>query len=371
MNDADADLVRAAIKEYYLERHDRVINPEHMVEREFGFQRVGHDGMVRHQSYEDERALRVLLVSEAPSDVYCSNARYLFPSMPMKEKEWREADLIFDIDAKDLALSCRDSHSVAVCSECSRVSTAEQKKCSACSSQKVSVRSLPCPKCIKAAHVEVGRLLVVLSDDLGVDADSVNVYFSGNEGYHIHVHDDAYAPLGSRERRELADYVMFRGAIPEAYGVQRRAGKVPDLPSRNDPGWHGRLASSLGAERMKKASSDHSAFQSAIDSVARGIGVRIDPQVTGDIHRIFRLPGSINGKSGLSKVPAGESSASAYTESCLLGDRPVEVIAECPHRFSLGKKRSLGPYSRERVTVPLYAAVYMVCKGIATVPEAP
>ena len=29
---------------------------------------------------------------------------------------------------------------------------------------------------------------------------------------------------------------------------------------------------------------------------------KIDPNVTMDIHRIFRLPGSINSKSGLTKI---------------------------------------------------------------------
>lgn len=366
MNGADEGLLRGAIKEYYLERHDLVAVPDQIASREFGYQKLGYDGMIRHQSLADEGALRVLLVSEAPTDVYCSNARYLFPSMPMKEKEWQGADLIFDIDAKDLALPCREGHSVAICAECSRVSPAGGP-CAACSSARVSARSLPCQKCIRAAHDETEKLKSILCGDLGVDPASITVYFSGNEGYHTHVRSAELDALGGRERRELADYVMFRGAKAEAYGVARQPGGRRDLPARGEGGWRGRLAAGLGAEAIKKAAAGgRDRFQGMLEAASATVGARIDPQVTGDVHRIFRLPGSINGKSGLSKVPAGPSPAQVYAESCLLPDRPVEVVAECPHRFSVGKKRGLGPYSRERATVPLYAAVYMVCKGLAT-----
>ena len=46
----------------------------------------------------------------------------------------------------------------------------------------------------------------------------------------------------------------------------------------------------------------YSSFQKILDDVSQQIGVKIDPNVTMDIHRIFRLPGSINSKSGLTKI---------------------------------------------------------------------
>ena len=41
----------------------------------------------------------------------------------MNEKDWKEADLIFDIDAKDLNLECRKSHTISKCNECNEIST--------------------------------------------------------------------------------------------------------------------------------------------------------------------------------------------------------------------------------------------------------
>jgi len=51
-----------------------------------------------------------MLMTNVPSDVFCSYGYYSFPNLPMAEKDWTEADLIIDIDAKDLKLSCRKDH---------------------------------------------------------------------------------------------------------------------------------------------------------------------------------------------------------------------------------------------------------------------
>jgi len=97
------------------------------------------------------------------------------------------------------------------------------------------------------------------------------------------------------------------------------------------------------------------------------IGVKIDSNVTSDIHRIFRLEGSLNSKSGLTKL-ACESieKFNPYTEACLIEDKPVEILANFPIEFRL-KNRKFGPYMNEKISVPKYAAVYMLCKGMASI----
>ena len=44
----------------------------------------------------------------------------------------------------------------------------------------------------------------------------------------------------------------------------------------------------------------------------------------------------------------------------------VEVFANCPIEFCL-KNKKFGPYINEKVTVPTFAAVYMICKKLATI----
>jgi len=87
--------------------------------------------------------------------------------------------------------------------------------------------------------------------------------------------------------------------------------------------------------------------------------------VTVDIHRIFRLEGSLNGKSGLAKINCKNiEKFDPYSEACLIEDNQVEILGKCPIEFRL-KNRKFGPCTNERISVPKYAAVYMLCKGIA------
>ena len=54
-----------------------------------------------------------------------------------------------------------------------------------------------------------------------------------------------------------------------------------------------------------------------------------------------------------------------YVDACFIDSDNVEVIANCPIQFSL-KNKKFGPYKHELILTPKYAAVYMICKGLAT-----
>ena len=108
-------------------------------------------------------------------------------------------------------------------------------------------------------------------------------------------------------------------------------------------------------------------FKKLLDDVSQQIGVKIDPNVTMDIHRIFRLPGSINSKSGLTKILCTDiTKFDPYTDACFLNDNSVEILANCPIEFKL-KNKKFGPYLNQKISVPTYAAAYMICKKLATI----
>lgn len=369
MHEKDTILLRGAFKRYYFEHFEMIQTPARTPEREFGYQKFG-GGMIRHISVRSQGELRLLLLQNVPSDVYCSNACYHFPNLPMAEKIWKEADLIFDIDAKDIGLPCREEHAVSVCSECGRVGRG--RDCPACSSKKTETKSLPCRKCMKGAGEQVGRLRRILTDDLGVDESGIRIYFSGNEGFHVHVHDSQFQKMGSRERVELSDYVMFRGTVPRSFGMKSSRSRT-DFPDPSERGWRGRFAGHVAGSKSarnkafkKLLAGGPAPFQEVLAAASDSIGVKIDSNVTTDIHRIFRLPGSINSKSGLAKIrcedPAGFD---PYTSASLLDDDMAEVQADCPTQFRLRNKK-FGPYSNEKVSMPTYAAAYMICKGVAS-----
>ncbi|HEU05095.1 MAG TPA: DNA primase, partial [Nitrosopumilus sp.] len=114
MHENDLKLLEESFKKYYFDHFDLIHVPDRPSEREFGYQQF-NSGMARHLAIKNDKELRLMLMNNVPSDVYCSNAYYSFPNLPMAEKDWKEADLIFDIDSKDLNLDCRKDHTCTKC----------------------------------------------------------------------------------------------------------------------------------------------------------------------------------------------------------------------------------------------------------------
>lgn len=373
MTEKEAKFLEGAFKRYYFEHFEMLGIPDRITEREFGFQRFD-SGMIRHISLKTDRELKLLLMKEVPSDVYCSCACYTFPSMPMKEKDWKEADLIFDIDAKDLNLGCRADHTISVCGKCGRTS-AQTGSCSACGSTGLETKSLPCRKCIAASKEQVRRLSDMLVRDFAAEPDAIQVYFSGNEGFHVHVSNSQFQQCGSKERAELVDYIMLNGAIPETFGMRKQKPRRDSFPDFGQWGWQDRFARAVYGSKSNRpkeitrlVQAGYASFPQTIAAVSERMGARIDPNVTVDIHRIFRLPGSLNSKSGLAKMHCTNlDSFDPYVDASFLVTDKVEVRADCPVRFAL-RKRGFGPYKDETVEVPMYAAAYMICKKLARIP---
>lgn len=372
MLEKNVSFVEIAFKEYYFSHFDLIHVPSRPSEREFGYQKF-NGGMTRHLSIKNDKDLHFLLMTNVPSDVYCSNAYYSFPNLPMTEKDWKGADLIFDIDAKDLKLDCKKDHTCFKCNSCQNT-TNQSSKCSKCNSEKFDTISVVCQNCIKESKKEVERLIEVLKEDLGIKKEDIQIYFSGNEGFHVHVTNNIYETLDSRERADLADYIMFNGIIPETLGFSKQNSSKILLPGVEEKGWRGRVARHFFTSKSKRTKlmqelvmGGYQVFQAKLDETRHKIGIKIDPKVTMDIHRIFRLGGSLNSKSGLSKILCHDlASFDPFSEACLIGDEKVEILARCPISFKLNNKK-YGPYTEDKVIVPKYVAVYMICKGLAEV----
>ena len=372
MLENDLKFLEETFKQYYFDHFDFIHIPDRSLEREYGYKKF-NSGMVRHISLKTDKDLHLMLMTNVPSDVFCSNAYYTFPNLPMAEKDWKEADLIFDIDAKDLNLSCRKDHTCIKCISCGEISLL-QDVCPKCKSNKLDLLSLPCQNCISGVKKEVLNLIKILTNDLQIDDENVRISFSGNEGFHLYVANSFYNQLGSKERGDLIDYIMFRRAIPERFGFKKENPSRLSFPELDEAGWRGRVAKELFGSKSKRSkaitkiiSNGYFAYQQILEEMGKhSIGIKIDPNVTVDIHRIFRLEGSLNSKSGLAKLACENiEKFNPYVEACLIDDKPVEVSANSPIEFRL-KNRKFGPYTNEKVFVPKYVAVYMLCKGIAS-----
>ena len=373
MYEKDLKLLEESFKKYYFDHFAFIHVPQRSSEREFGYQQF-NSGMTRHLIIKNDKELHLMLMSSIPSDVYCSNAYYSFPNLPMAEKDWKEADLIFDIDSKDLNLNCRKDHVCTKCKSCESISV-NQLQCPHCRYTKLEHKSLTCKNCIQSAKQEVKKLSNILINDFGVEQRNIEIFFSGNEGFHVCVYNTQYKQLDSRERSELADYLMLRGTIPETFGFKKSKPYTSSFLDFDEHGWHGRFAQYLFDTKSKrskiitkfmKAQTDYSLIKNELENIRNDIGVRIDPNVTMDIHRIFRLPGSLNSKSGLSKQICNNiDKFNPFSDACVIDDEPTTVLANCPLSFEL-KNKKYGPYQNEKATLPKYAAIYMICKGLAT-----
>jgi len=370
MLEQDLQFVEDTFKKYYFDHFDLLSIPERVKEREFGYQKF-NVGMIRHIPIKSTEELNLMLITNIPSDVYCSNGYYSFPNLPMAEKDWKEADLIFDIDAKDLNLDCRQKHTCIKCNSCDEISSS-QLTCPSCNSNKIEIKSLTCKNCIDGAKQEVFKLKKILEEDLAINEEKIQVYFSGNEGFHVHVIDSPYKQLGSRERNDLVDYIMFRGVMPETFGMKKYKPERSSFVNIDDKGWRGRASEHIFGSKSKRSkaiteiiSKGYYVFQKRLEDLKDVIGVKIDPNVTTDIHRVFRLPGSLNSKSGMSKILCENlDKINPFSDACFIDDEKTDIVANCPIEFTL-KNKKFGPYRNEKVTIPKYAAIYLICKGLA------
>jgi DNA primase small subunit len=372
--------VRRAFRGYYF-KPDTIEAPDKIEQREFGYMQFGQAGMIRHLSFKSMKELTATIMKEVPSDIYCSNAYYRFPMYPMQEKQWLGADLIFDIDGKDLHLPCVPSHSYPICTSCGHTlpPAPDEKKeysCPTCGSKKADNISIPCAKCVEGSKKEVKRLVEFLTGDLGMQQGDIHVYFSGNNGFHIHISDGAYIPLDPQARSDLVGYLSGTGLMAESMGV--RKGSAENLFFIKFPksglayGWRGRIADKLKIDsssiiklkHIVEQKGGYTPFKVDLDRMAKDMGARIDPQVTTDVHRVFRMPGTLNSKSGLAKMKCSNiDSFDPFADACLLGDSKVSIKVKAPVKLKL-KNKSFN-ISKESAELPAYAAVYLICKGLA------
>jgi DNA primase small subunit len=111
----------------------------------------------------------------------------------------------------------------------------------------------------------------------------------------------------------------------------------------------------------------YQSFKNEIDKIAYELGLKIDPQVTTDIHRIFRMVGSLNGKSGLSKIVCNDlDKFDPMNDSCFFeDDRNVDISMNIPLKFTIkGKKYAL---DKSISTVPISVAVFLISKRLANI----
>ncbi len=417
-------IFRRAFREYYFKYGKYIESPTEIKHREFAFRYLGLKGeparMVRHLAFGSVGEILAMALREVPSDLYCSNGYYRFPTYAMQEKDWLGADLIFDIDTKDLNLPCKTDHSYLICESCSQVIQHKKglERCPSCNSPNLSLESIPCEMCLDGAKKEVRKLLLMLTEDFGIAENDIQIYFSGNDGFHLYVTDPNFQHLDAQARSEMTGYILGKGLLPETIGVYRKArtdkgqrgannndntdgnprSNIAEYTSephvayskykerggnqndflvrspRSGPnyGWRKRLYQQLGIKdsfgpklkNLVQHKGGYHSFKIELDKIGKELGVSIDPQVTMDVHRVFRLPGTLNSKSGLTKMKCSDlGTFHPLYDACLLSDAETKVKIKTPVKLTL--KGQMFTMNETVTSLPAYAAIYLVCKNLA------
>lgn len=340
--------------------------------------------MIRHRAVENLQGLGRFVKRNTPRHIYYSSAYYNKPEEKiMKEKEWKGAELIFDLDADHLEGAEKMTYAEIL---------AEVKK-------------------------HTGRLIFrFLMDELGFQEKDLKLMFSGGRGYHVHVVEDTVYPLNSDARREIANYIRGEGFSTNEVKKSIRSSSTPlngwkktidenvcnfysDLIENEEKqeilhavlGNANTLKSYLrGLKAMSNAPDNLKRWQTLsspgklkyqimderdekvlgyiIDKVKRGYQCEIDEPVTTDVHRLIRLPHSLHGKTGLMVKPIAldefkgfnplkDAIAPAFSD----GSSNVELLRDYKIEFG-GESFNLGKGENE---IPRSLAIFLVSARFA------
>ncbi len=381
----------------------------------------------RHLGYRTQKTLLDDLVEFAPHSVYHSAAFYEIPvARHMGEKDWQGAELVFDIDADHLSTECTIDHDAWRCKnpDCRETGRGHPPDtgCPQCGGSSFSTRKWLCEKCLEEAKKNTLKVHdEFLVQDFGIDSENIQLNYSGHRGYHIRVRDPRVFKLDSSGRVEIVHYITgmgFRVAPAKDDSPQDRhrviiVSKESPLPTRmkrelDVPGWGNRVAEAMidfvrgidkyqGDERWVKPlkANREAAIQGLLrnppilsqsvknvgnkswqEIAVRAVeahGGEIDVPVTHDIHRVIRLAGSLNGKTGFTATPLTREEMGdfdPFTDSLAMTKGSLEVrFLESPlpvPKIRIGSD-TIGPFHDEKVELPMAAAIFMLCKGVATI----
>ncbi len=372
--------------------------PPRMEEREYGFLLFKEKFMVRHRSFRNQDTLLAAIRDLTPQHVYFSTGYYQEPTLPMEQKGWKGADLVFDIDADHLNTPCKSTHDSWKCKSCGATGGGDSPNpCPKCKNDRMEEQTWLCEKCLQEAKEETQKLLEMLYSDLGVDPQNVRIFFSGHRGYHIHVYSQELAGLGEAERREIVDYVLGADLDSRLHDLEETSSsglKIVSGPQLGQPGWRGRIVAGIydllshGIDQLGLSPSQvksleewnqENLLRKPFWNAVKGIGfptwqmlarkaverrsAHIDTVVTTDVHRLIRLPGTLNGHTGLlaMSVPGHRlDQFDPFTESLAFQGKMKVRVKDSPE-FRLGSSR-FGPFKDEAVELPAAGAMLLLCK---------
>lgn len=379
-NSKEAAFVSKLIREYYKSADS--IAPDKINAREFGAGTFERKIAYRHMLFPNESEFKKFLVEKAPPYLSYSGAYYKRPDgRPMENKGWLGAELVFDLDVTDMNLTCQWEHG----------------------------RSWVCPICLDSVKGETVKLIEdFLIPDFGFSPNELEINFSGNRGYHVHIKKESILKLDGNGRKQISDYISGNGVeIERLFPTIGQRGVKLIGPKPTDKGWKGKVARNLianlekGTDNLLAMGIDKTTAKNLYNKralIEMGINNgnwdmvyiknkaefwkkiltnqaiaqsdRIDKNVTRDPTHLIRLPGSIHGETGLTaKKVASLSDLSKFEpmkEAIAFKKDEITITATSKEKLVIDGQ-TFGPFKAEKVTLPVYAGIYLALKGLASI----
>ncbi|MEM2896183.1 MAG: DNA primase small subunit PriS [Candidatus Bathyarchaeia archaeon] len=393
--------------EYYESNIDRIKPPLHIEKREFGFILFKDRTMVRHRGFRDIEELRNSIKTIVPADAYNSTAYYSNPEESMDKKAWEGADLCFDIDADHLQTSCKNVHDEWKCLSCGKEGRGvSPKNCPDCKQEKIEEKVWFCENCLEKARDEVKKLIEVLEDDFGISNRAFHIYFSGHRGYHVHVRAEEVVKLKDEERKEIVDYLTGSGVDIKLFMLELKNIDFDEVIGHKvSTGWRSRVMNGIynsilsleEADLIKMGLDDKiikeimdeknklenvslrkiseayfrlkgKAHIHILDKVIDSLSVKIDTVVTTDIHRLIRLPETLNSKTGFRVIEVNLNDLDGFNpfnDALAFTGKEEKVYIKDSPEFRL-KGETYGPFHEEVKILPIEAAMLLICKRRAS-----
>ena len=386
--------------------NNSIIPPPKIQNREFAFSFWNTSGMYRHVKLNKISELKNYLKDNIFRHVYLSGAYYQYPNgLSMTQKEWLGMDFLIDIDADHFMTPCKFKHDSWTCRSCGKKGKGPSPEKCKCDSISFDEITWICDECLEASKKEVIKFIDIFLPDYSIPLDSITIHFSGNRGYHIIIDSEDMRSLGQIERREFVDYLTGTGLNLRSNGIKNIGAKISG-PTREAFGWgkyiyngtvklinnceSGSLddlnISKINREKIinnkdtilnelklsdpKIKSVSSIIWKKLIKYVIDNLSLKIDIPVSIDLHRLIRFVNSLHGKTGfqvqaikIDKLDDFDpfSDAIAFSNNVNI----MVKMKKCPE-FRIEDK-NYGPYDEnQKIELPLPAAIYVLCKGIAT-----
>ena len=164
------------IRQFYHEEYNVKEIPKYITKniqrREFAFDRIGKGPRDRYNQFTQIKYLERTIKAKAPYAAYSSVALY---DNPTKREGWEGAEMVFDVDAKDIPIRT-------------------------CNCKQGEV----CEKCLEQAK----EIILKISDNIQeLGYKDIHYVYSGR-GYHLRIQDPELLHTTSSFRTELVNYLL-------------------------------------------------------------------------------------------------------------------------------------------------------------------